>query len=202
MSKPRRSQDRQDYYYWKAKKEGYRSRAAYKLIQINKKFRLIKEGDRVLDLGASPGGWSQVAVKFGAEVVAVDLNPMPPIEGVTFVRGDITKNETFRAVREICDEFDVVISDAAPKLTGKWTIDHLISIDLARASYNFAEEFLRYGGNFLVKVFQGEEIEKFYRDVSKNFRFKKMHSPQASRKRSAEIYFIGKGFKKNRGPVG
>jgi len=88
--------DRQDYYYWKAKKEGYRSRAAYKLLQMNRTFRLIREGDLVLDLGATPGGWSQVAALLGAKVVAVDINPMKPLENVTFIQGDITLPENFR----------------------------------------------------------------------------------------------------------
>ncbi len=196
MAKPRRTQDRQDYYYWKAKEKGYRSRAAFKLIQINKRFNLIKSGYKVLDLGASPGGWSQVAANIGAEVIAIDINPMPPIEGITFIKGDITQQETVKAVKDLQIEFDAVISDASPKLTGKWTIDHLLSIDLAKASFNFAKLFLRRGGNFLVKVFQGEEIQSFYREVAPKFRFKKFHSPQASRKRSAEIYFVGKGFRR------
>jgi 23S rRNA (uridine2552-2'-O)-methyltransferase len=196
--KPRRTRDRQDYYYWKAKEKGYRSRAAFKLIQINKKFKLIKKGYRVLDLGASPGGWSQVASDIGADVVAVDISPMPSLEGVVFIQGDITKPETIEAVKSVCNEFDAVICDASPKLTGKWTIDHLISIDLARAAFDFARLFLRPGGNFLVKIFQGEEINSFYKYAAPNFGFKKFHSPQASRKRSAEIYFVGKGFRKER----
>jgi 23S rRNA (uridine2552-2'-O)-methyltransferase len=192
--KPRRVDDRQDYYYWEAKKKGYRSRAAFKLLQINRKFGIIKKGCSVLDLGASPGGWSQVAVKLGAEVVAVDINPMPPIEGVTFIRGDITERETLEKIKEVRNEFDVVISDAAPKITGKWSMDHFISIELARAAFNIAKEVLKPGGNFVVKVFQGEEIGKFQRELKPHFKFKKFHSPQASRKRSAETYFIGKGF--------
>ncbi|RLI84097.1 23S rRNA (uridine(2552)-2'-O)-methyltransferase, partial [Archaeoglobales archaeon] len=169
---------------------------AFKLIQINKRFNLIKSGYKVLDLGASPGGWSQVAANIGAEVIAIDINPMPPIEGITFIKGDITQQETVKAVKDLQIEFDAVISDASPKLTGKWTIDHLLSIDIAKASFNFAKLFLRRGGNFLVKVFQGEEIQSFYREVAPKFRFKKFHSPQASRKRSAEIYFVGKGFRR------
>lgn len=188
--------DRQDYYYWKAKKEGYRSRAAYKLLQMNKTFRLIREGDTVLDLGATPGGWSQVALELGAKVVAVDLNPMLPLEGVTFIRGDITDVETLKKVKEISETYDVVMSDASPKISGKWTIDHLKSIDLARASFNIAKEVLRPGGNFVVKVFQGEEIQNFFNELKPYFRFKKFHSPKASRKRSSEVYFIGKRFRK------
>ncbi len=186
--------DRQDYYYWKAKKEGYRSRAAYKLLQINKKFEVIKKGYHVLDLGASPGGWSQVAVELGASVVAVDLNPMKPIEGVVFIRGDITKDETKEEIRKVREKFDVVLCDASPKITGKWDIDHFLSMELAKAAFEIAKEFLKPGGNFVVKMFQGSEFDEVVREFRKHFRFKKLHSPPASRKRSAEIYFIGKGF--------
>ena len=192
----RRKQDRQDYFYWEAKRKGYRSRAAFKLLQMNKTFKLIKEGDRVLDLGAAPGGWSQVAIELGSSlVVAVDLNQIKPIDGVVFIRGDITEEETLTKIKEVSESFDVVVSDTSPKITGKWTIDHLRSIDLARASFEIAKNVLRVGGNFVVKVFQGEEIQKFFNEMKPYFRFKKFHSPQASRKRSAEIYFIGKGFK-------
>jgi len=193
--------DQRDYYYWEAKKKGYRSRAAFKLLQMNKTFKLIKEGDKVLDLGASPGGWSQVAVELGASlVVAVDITPMKPIDGVVFIRGDITREETLEKIREISEEFDVVMSDASPKISGIWTIDHLKSIDLALASFKIAKELLKPGGNFIVKVFQGEEIQNLFNEFKNYFRFKKFHSPKASRKRSAEIYFIGKGFKiSNRG---
>ncbi|WP_456469563.1 SAM-dependent methyltransferase [Archaeoglobus sp.] len=188
--------DRQDYYYWKAKKEGYRSRAAYKLLQMNRTFKLIRQGDLVLDLGATPGGWSQVAVELGANVVAVDINPMSPMEGVTFIKGDITSPETLKKIREVSETYDVVMSDASPKISGKWTIDHLRSVDLARASFNIAKEVLKPGGNFVVKVFQGEEIQQFFGELKPYFRFKKFHSPKASRKRSAEVYFVGKRFRK------
>ncbi len=187
--------DRRDYYYWQAKKMGYRSRASFKLIQMNRTFKLIKEGDWVLDLGASPGGWSQVAVELGARVVAVDINPMEPIEGVEFVRGDITKEETLDEIRSIRKYYDVVLSDASPKISGKWTIDHLLSVDLARSAFRIAREVLKEGGNFVVKVFHVEEIQNIFNEFKPFFRFKKFHSPKASRKQSAEIYFVGKGFK-------
>ncbi len=187
--------DRRDYYYWRAKKMGYRSRASFKLIQMNKTFKLIKEGDWVLDLGASPGGWSQVAVELGANVVAVDINPMEPIEGVKFIQGDIMKEETLEEIKSVRRYYDVVLSDASPKITGKWTIDHLLSIDLARSAFRIAKDVLKVGGNFVVKVFQGEEIQKLFNEFKPFFKFKKFHSPKASRKQSAEIYFIGKGFK-------
>uniref|UniRef100_A0A7C4W383 Ribosomal RNA large subunit methyltransferase E n=1 Tax=Geoglobus ahangari TaxID=113653 RepID=A0A7C4W383_9EURY len=187
-------EDRQDYYYWKAKKEGYRSRAAYKLLQMNEKFRIIKSGDWVLDLGASPGGWSQVAVELGANVVAVDINPMKEIENTIFIQGDITDEETIKKIRDIRDEFDVVLSDASPKITGHWDLDHFRSVELTRSAFEIAKIFLRSGGNFVVKMFQGSETPKLYNEFKKYFRFKKLHSPPASRKRSSEIYFIGKRF--------
>ncbi len=190
-----RKRDMRDHYYWEAKKKGYRSRAAFKLLQMNKTFKIIKQNSVVLDLGAAPGGWSQVASQIASKVVAVDLNPMQPIEGVVFIRGDITSPDTLEKIKSESEFYDAVISDASPKITGKWTIDHLNSIDLARASFKIAREVLKPGGAFVVKVFQGEEIKSFFDDVKPFFRFKKFHSPKASRKRSAEIYFIGKGFR-------
>ena len=190
--------DRRDYYYWLAKKKGYRSRASFKLLQMNRTFKLIREGDWVLDLGASPGGWSQVAVELGANVVAVDLVSMKPIDGVIFIQGDITKRETLEKIKEVKDEFDVVLCDASPKISGKWTIDHLLSVDLARSAFNIAKEVLKDGGNFVVKIFQGEEIQNVYNEFKPFFKFKKFHSPKASRKTSAEVYFVGKGFKRFR----
>ncbi|MEM4575209.1 MAG: RlmE family RNA methyltransferase, partial [Archaeoglobaceae archaeon] len=127
---------------------------------------------------------------------AVDINPMEKLEGVTFIQADIMDENLVKKLLEISDYYDVVMSDASPKITGIWTIDHLRSIDLARASFRIAKEVLRPNGNFLVKIFQGEEIQNFYNELKPCFAFKKFHSPKASRKSSAEIYFIGKGFKK------
>jgi len=190
--------NRKDYYYRLAKKRGYRSRAAFKLLQINRTFRLIKKSDFVLDLGASPGGWSQVAIELGARVVAVDLIPMEKIEGVKFILGDIRSNKTLEMIKKVRDKYDVVISDASPKITGKWDIDHLKSIELAEASFKIAKEVLKFNGNFLVKVFQGREIKNFFNKLKIYFKFKKFHTPKASRKRSSEVYFIGKGFKRSK----
>lgn len=186
--------DKRDHYYWEAKRVGYRSRAAFKLLQMNQTFKLIKRGDWVLDLGAAPGGWSQVAVELGAKVVAVDINEMEPIDGVTFIQGDITAPETVEKIKKVREYFDVIISDAAPKISGIWTVDHLRSIDLARSSFGIAKSLLKEHGNFVVKVFQGEEIQNFFNELKPFFKFKKFHSPRASRKSSAEIYFVGKGF--------
>jgi 23S rRNA (uridine2552-2'-O)-methyltransferase len=186
-----------DYYYREAKKKGYKSRAAFKLLQMNKKFGLIRKGFAVLDLGASPGGWSQVALELGAKVVAVDIVPMS-MESIVFIQGDITKEETLEKIRKVRERFDTVMCDASPKITGNWIVDHLISVDLARAAFSIARHVLKPGGNFVVKLFQGEETQKVYNEFKSCFQFKKFHSPQASRKRSAELYFIGKGFKRHR----
>ncbi|HPR67533.1 MAG TPA: RlmE family RNA methyltransferase, partial [Methanothrix sp.] len=126
------ARDRKDYFYRKAKSEGYRARSAFKLQQINKRFRLIRRGDSVLDLGAAPGGWLQVAKEISSgRVVGVDLLPIEPIEGVTTIKADITAPETLDLITEALGGLaDVVICDAAPNLSGNWTLDHARSIDL------------------------------------------------------------------------
>lgn len=183
----------QDYYYWKAKKQGYRSRAAYKLLQMDKKFKIIKKDALVLDLGASPGGWSQVAAEKAKEVVAVDINSMKGMERVTFIQGDITKKETIEKLKEF-GGFDVVICDASPKISGNWDIDHYNSMELAKSAFNVAKETLKPGGNLVIKMFQGADVQKVFNSFKRYFKFKKFHSPKASRKRSSEVYFIGKKF--------
>lgn len=194
MSTKKGQKGQKDYYYYQAKKKGYRSRAAFKLIQMNKKFRLIKKNSSILDLGAAPGGWSQVAVSLGADVVAVDINPIKEMEGVTFIRGDINQEETLDRIKEVKDHYDTVICDASPNISGNWSLDHFRSVEIARSAFNVAKEVLKPGGNFVVKMFQGEETQYTFNRFKRNFKFSKLHSPQASRKRSAEIYFIGKGF--------
>jgi 23S rRNA (uridine2552-2'-O)-methyltransferase len=186
-----------DYYFKLAKKEGYRSRAAFKLKQINKKFKVIGSESIVVDLGASPGGWSQVASEItSGKVVAVDISPMPPLDGVEFLRGDITNEETLNQLKEIVKEADVVICDASPNLSGRWSYDHARSIFLAENALKIAENLLKEKGNFVVKVFQGDLLPSYVREVKSKFYFVKLHGPKASRKESAEIYVVAKGFKK------
>ncbi len=185
-----------DYYFKLAKKQGYRSRAAYKLKQINKRFGVIKKGYTVVDLGASPGGWSQVASELsGGKVVAVDISPMKPIEGVEFLRGDITSASTIKALKDMIKEADVVLCDAAPNLSGRWSYDHARSVELAESALKIARVLLKPGGNFVVKVFQGDLLNDYVKNVREGFRYVKLHSPQASRKESAEIYVIAKKYK-------
>ena len=191
---------RKDYYYKKAKKERYRSRASYKLKQLNKKFRIIKFGNNVLDLGAAPGGWTQVAREIVGEkglVIAVDLKKIKNFEwaNVYTIQGDFTKKETLNKINEICREFDVIISDASPNISGIWDIDHFKSIELCEEVLRIADMFLKPQGNLLVKVFQGKETTKFINKVKNRFKYVKITKPKASRKESAEIYVIAKKFK-------
>jgi 23S rRNA (uridine2552-2'-O)-methyltransferase len=191
------SRNQKDYFYYKAKDEGYRSRAAYKLQQINKKHNVIKPGDSVVDLGAAPGGWLQMAKELSdGQVLGIDLQKIAPIEGVDTLKGDLTSEKTLERIGEIIGEHgaDTVICDAAPNLTGNWSLDHGRSIDLSRAALCAAKRLLMPGGHFLVKVFQGDMFKEFLDEVKQNFVYVRSYTPSASRKQSAEIYVIGKKF--------
>jgi 23S rRNA (uridine2552-2'-O)-methyltransferase len=195
------ARNQKDQYYRKAKQEGYRARSAYKLLQINEKFHLIKNGDCVVDLGAAPGGWLQVTKELsGEKVVGVDLEKIARIPGVTTIQADITKEETIDLIKDILGGYaDVVVCDAAPNLSGAWDVDHSRSIDLAGSALKMARKLLKPGGNFLVKVFQGDMFLGYLADVKREFEKSQAHSPAASRKESAEAYIIGK--KRISGPV-
>jgi len=188
------ARDQKDHYYRKAKEEGYRARSAYKLLQINEKFHVIKKGDSVVDLGAAPGGWLQVAQKLsGGRIVGVDLEGIAPIPGVITFRADITADSTVELVKEaLGGDADVVICDAAPNLSGAWDRDHAISVDLARSALKMAKKLLRPRGSFVVKVFQGDMFIDFLNEVRREFAIVHAHSPPASRKESAETYVVGK----------
>ncbi|VVB69134.1 Ribosomal RNA large subunit methyltransferase E [uncultured archaeon] len=188
------ARDQRDHYWRKAKEEGYRARSAYKLLQINEKFHIIKKGDSVVDLGAAPGGWLQVARKLcSGKVVGVDLEEIDPIPGAVTIRADITREETLDLVKEALGEAaDVVICDAAPNLSGAWDRDHAVSIDLARSALHAAKQLLKPRGNFVVKVFQGDMFPDFLAEVKREFAIVQAHSPAASRKESAETYIVAK----------
>jgi len=188
------ARDQRDYYYRLAKEEGFRARSAYKLLQINEKFHVIKRGDSVVDLGAAPGGWLQVAEKLsGGKIVGVDLEGISYIPGVTTFRADITAESTVDLVKEaLGGEADVVICDAAPNLSGAWDRDHAVSVDLARSALQMAKKLLKPRGNFVVKVFQGDMFTDYLNEVRKEFATVHAHSPVASRKESAETYVVAK----------
>lgn len=186
---------KKDYYYKEAKKQGYRARSAFKLIQIQNRYKLIRKGAVVIDLGASPGGWSQVAAKYAGRVIAVDLQQMPPLEKVEFIQGDITKDDIIEKIRKHVDEVDVVISDASPNISGNYSMDQARSVWLCQNALKIAKEFLKENGNFLCKIFEGEDYPEFLNEVRKHFRMVKPHVPKASRKQSSEIYIVAKGYK-------
>ena len=191
-----------EHYFRMAKRTGYRSRAAFKLKQLDARYGLLKRGDVVVDLGAAPGGWLQVAhERVGSEgfVLGVDLQPIAklPYGNVRTLEADITEAPTAELMKNnLPRAADVVLSDASPKISGVRSVDHARSVDLARAALSIAERVLAPGGKFLVKVFQGELFEDFVGGVQEKFEFVKVSKPSASRKGSAEAYVIAKGFKR------
>lgn len=198
------SEKKREHYYKEAKRRGYRARSAFKLLQIQKKFRLIKAGDLVLDLGAAPGSWSEVAKGFVEEkgrVIGVDIAPIKPLKDVIFLSGDVTKSETVELIRkQMKEEFaDVIISDMSPDITGNYSVDHARSVWLCEHSLKVAKILLKSGGHLVCKLFEGEDAGNFIEKTKQSFHTVKRFSPKASRKSSSEIYIIAKSFKnKNR----
>lgn len=196
-----------DPYYKRAKKEEYRSRASYKLKQLDKRFKLLKEGDTVVDLGAAPGGWSQVALeKVGEEgiVVGVDLNRFKRFHEENYhgLRGDFTTPEVQQKIQELIGgKAKVVMSDASPSLSGIKNIDQLRSIDLTNSVIGIAENILEPKGNLIMKVFQGPEYKNMLDSLKGKFRHVRTTKPASSRKKSSEMYVVGleyMPYKKNR----
>jgi len=187
-----------DHYYNRAKQEGYRSRAAYKLKQLDETAGLISRGDTVVDLGAAPGGWLQVARELTADagtVVGVDLQRIDAIDGVRTVRGDMTEAETKAELREIVGEAgaDVVLSDMAPNMTGEYSLDHARSVHLARQAFETALDLLGPGGDLAVKVFEGPDVADLREEMEREFEYVRAVHPEASRDSSSELYLVAKG---------
>ena len=190
------ARNQHDHFYRMAKKEGYRSRAAYKLKQIDKRFHVIRRRDTVVDLGAAPGGWLQVAEELsGGTIIGVDIQQIQSIDGVITIKGDITSEHAIDQIKELVKKVDVVLCDAAPNLSGDWSYDHARSVDLAEHALLCAEQILKPGGNFIVKVFQGDMFFDYLQRVRTLFKNVRSHSPAASRKESAEMYIIAKKFR-------
>jgi 23S rRNA (uridine2552-2'-O)-methyltransferase len=188
-----------DAFYRKAKKEGYRSRAAYKLMELARRFRLIKPGDRVVDLGAAPGGWLQVAAELAGpkgKVVGIDLQPIAPLgANVVTMQGDATSAEWQAKIKDALGApADAVLSDLAPHLSGIRDADIARSIELARMAHRIARELLRPGGGFLVKTFVADELREYFDELKMDFQNVERSRPEATRKGSSEIYFIARGF--------
>lgn len=187
-----------DPFVQRAKSEGWRARAAYKLMEIDDKDKLIRPGMIVVDLGAAPGSWSQVANKRVGElgrVFALDLLPMEPIPGVEFMQGDFHDEEFVERFEEILGgrQVDLVMSDIAPNISGIPSSDQARSIYLAELALDFAQKHLAPGGRFLVKVFQGEGFDAFRKQMESDFKSVLVRKPQASRGRSSEVYLLGSG---------
>jgi 23S rRNA (uridine2552-2'-O)-methyltransferase len=184
-----------DHYVKKARKEGYRSRAAYKLIEIDQKEKLFRAGQNVLDLGAAPGGWSQVAadkVKPAGKVIAVDLLPIAPISGVTILKGDF-RDSLIKCAFE--GNADVVLSDVAPNLSGIPNVDQARLLELAAAAIEVCRKVLKRDGVFLLKAFHGEAFGELRERLNKTFLNVKVVKPPASRGESAETYVVARGLR-------
>ena len=193
--------ERRDHYWKKAKREGFRSRAAYKLHEIQRRFRIFRKGDRVLDLGCAPGGWLQlIAEEVGpkGKVVGVDRQRTKPLphSNVTLIQGDLTESDVQKAVHPaLGGHADVVTSDLSPNLTGIGFQDHLRSCELVKDAFVVAGGVLRPGGTFLAKIFQGGELESTIGDLKSQFGQVRRVVPTASRKASSEIYILARGFR-------
>ena len=189
-----------DPYVQQSQRDGYRSRASYKLLEIIGKDRLIRPGMTVVDLGAAPGGWSQVAMELvGHEgrVHAVDLLPMDGIAGVDFIQGDFTEEPVLQQLMALIDNrpVDLVISDMAPNLTGSKAVDQPQIIYLVELAVDLATQVLKPDGVFIAKLFQGEGFDEFVRQVRTLFNTVSMRKPDASRSKSREVYMVAKGLK-------
>ena len=189
-----------DEFVKKAQKEGYRSRAVYKLLEIVEKKATIRNGDKVLDLGAAPGGWSQVAAKLvgsQGKVIASDILPIELIDGVDFLQGDFTEQSVYDDLLVMTDgaKVDVVLSDMAPNMSGQLSVDQPKSMYLAELAIEMAIKTLNPGGSFVVKVFQGDGFDVFVQNAKKAFKKVSVIKPKASRPRSKEVYLLASQLK-------
>jgi 23S rRNA (uridine2552-2'-O)-methyltransferase len=193
-----------DEYYNRAKQQGYRARSAFKLAQLDDAAGLLNDGDTVLDLGAAPGGWMQVAaerVGNDGTAVGVDRQRIDELEDVNatveYVRGDITEDRTKDQIREAVGAsddrpVDVVVSDMAPNMTGEYDLDHARSVHLARQAFEVAEDVLNTGGDLVVKVFDGRDLEALVDDIEEEFEYVRQMRPDASRNESSELYLVAR----------
>ena len=193
----------QDSYYKKAKQEGYRSRAAYKLLELQQRFRLMRPGDVVVDLGAAPGGWLQVAAKFVGQtgkVIGIDLQPIDTLRepNIIFFQGDITSPEISKKISELVDgKVHCVLSDLAPRLSGIRDADAARCLELNRTALTVATALLRPGGSFLAKGFVNQELHTFTLELKKHFHSVQRTRPEATRQGSSEFYFFAQDFHVN-----
>lgn len=184
---------RSDAFQRRARREGYRARSAYKLMDIQKKSKIFRKADTVLDLGAAPGGWSQVALEHvgdDGKLVGVDLQHVLPLKGAQFIQGDLRELETRNELENLLPRADVVISDMSPNLSGNYSVDQARSVELSSLALDIASE--RKANSFVVKVFEGSDFQDFREAVIDEFGSVRTLSPEASRKKSSEVYLIAK----------
>ena len=191
---------KKDHYRKLAKELGYRSRSAFKLIELNKKYNLIKSNDNILDFGAAPGGWLQVSSKLvmpKGKVIGVDLLPIMPLgENVTIFQGDVREKEVIERILHAGEgKMDVVLSDMAPNISGIWKIDHNNQIDLTMLIIDRFPELLEKNGSCLLKAFDGPRLKSLENNLKKNFKNVKLIKPKVSRNASSELYIFGRGFR-------
>ncbi|MBS3822793.1 MAG: RlmE family RNA methyltransferase [Wenzhouxiangellaceae bacterium] len=188
------SRQASDPYVKQARSRGYRSRAAFKLIELDERDQFFRSGQKVVDLGAAPGSWAQVAMERvgpNGRVVALDILPMAPLDGVEFVQGDFREPGPLEQLEALVGEkFDLVLSDMAPNISGIAASDQARSMDLAELALEFARDWLKPGGGFVVKLFQGEGFDAFVREARQTFKHVRLRKPAASRKHSREIYLV------------
>ena len=191
-----------DKFFHDAKKLGYRSRSTFKLLEINKKFRILKKGQNVLDLGSAPGGWSQIIVEkvFSKEsknvIVSVDLKEIKPIKNITFIKKDIfDKNFCSLLKNKFSDEFTVVTCDAAPSTTGNKSLDHIRIIDLCKRSFEISKKLLKKGGFLVIKIFDGNKTKEIINLIRTSFLEVNSFRPKSTKSGSKELYVVAKFFK-------
>jgi len=187
-----------DPYVVQSKKDGYRSRAAYKLLEIDTKFKIFRKNDIVLDLGSAPGSWAQVAQEKGsAKIIGIDLLPVDPLEKVDFIEADFTTEEAYEKIKKSLkeQEVNIIISDMAPNMSGHKKVDHLRIISLCEEVFGFAKDHLVKGGSLVMKIFQGGAEGELLQEIKKHFIKIKHFKPNSSRKASYEVYLIATGFK-------
>ena len=184
---------RSDAFQRRARREGYRSGSVYKLMDIQKRSKIFRKDDTVLDLGAAPGGWSQIALEYideDGKLVGVDLQHILPLKGAQFLQGDIREPETRKEIEKLVPKADVVLSDMSPNLSGNYSVDQARSVELASFALKIASE--RKANSFVVKVFEGSDFQDFRKAVIDEFGSVRTLSPEASRKQSSEVYLIAK----------
>jgi len=192
---------KKEHFYKEAKRTGYRARSSFKLQQIQLRFNIIPKNGIVLDLGAAPGGWSQVTKEIVGEkgiVIGVDISSIQPLENVQFIQGDITQVETVERIKNLINsrKVDLILSDMSPDISGNYSVDQARSAWLCECALHVADQILKPGGHFICKIFEGEDTKKLIESVKHRFMVVRTFSPQASRKSSSEVYIIAKSFKK------